>query len=670
MGRPQRAGGQRIDLGVAVDLPRDHLASAASSALAAAAVAIALGYFPALASPFVEPKLAVLVVAGALGFAAWALAAARSRGALPRWALRRWPLPRWDRPVMLAAGAFGLALVLSALFAVLRRPPGAPYAADELVRTAAVIGVALGAGLAARSDPRNRRRLLEAISAAAGLVALVGLLQHLRLSPLAIPTISVPGSTFGNRNVGAEAVAMAIPFGLGLLPFGERRRDTPRFSTVAIAIALVLEAAYLAVARARGAWLGGALGLVVFFALRRPHLSRAALTATLAVTALALLAAVIPGRWTAHDSLDAKRFQPATRLMHDAVDPTSPVAHTRLGLWRRTLALYDDHPLVGIGPGNFAVLFPRHAEPNASEDGVLSPAAVPRRAHNDLLERLAESGPLGLAAWLALYAALGAAALRRARADRSDGGAAACAGALAAFFGCGLTGFPFAMPATLFLFGVALGLLAVDGPPPAAVPARNHGPAALAGAALLGAVVVVAAGWWSARSLEASYCLARAEAALAAGDSAGNAVRALPFLDRAAEVAPRDFRVAFRASYAELRAGHPVPAARAAERALAIEPYSANAWEALARARLDAGDARGAGEAAGRALEILHAFPGALYTRARAAAHLGDGAGADEARAHLAALAATDGDARNLLAELAETPPRATGAPGATKAAP
>ncbi len=657
MGRPARAGDERVDLGVAVEVPRDHLASAASSALAAAAVAIALGYFPALASPFVEPKLAVLVVAGALGFAAWALASAR-----PRWAP-----PGWNRPVVVAAGAFALVLVLSALLAILRRPPGAPYAADELVRTAAVMGVALGAGLAARFDPRSRRRLLEAISAGAGLVALVGLLQHLRLLPLAIPTISVPGSTFGNRNVAAEAVAMAIPFGLGLLPFGERTSDTPRFSRIAIALALVLEIAYLAVARARGAWLGGALGIAVFFALRRPHLSRAVLTATLAVTALALLAAVIPGRWTAHDSLDAKRFQPATRLVHDAVDPTSPVARTRLGLWRRTLALYGDHPLVGVGLGNFAVLFPRHAEPNASEDGVLSAAAVPRRAHNDLLERLAESGPLGLGAWLALYAALGAVALRRARADRSEGRAAACAGALGAFFGCGLTGFPFAMPATLFLFGVALGLLAVDGPAPSAVPARSRAPGALVGATLFAAAVVVGAGWWCARKIEASYCLGRAEAALAAGDTADAAARALPFLDRAAKVAPRDFRVAFRASYAELRAGHPMPAARAAERALAIEPYSANAWEALARARLDAGDARGAGEAAGRALEILHAFPGALYTRARAAAHLGDGAGADEARAHLAALAATDGDARNLLAELAETPPGAT---GATRAAP
>ena len=80
----------------------------------------------------------------------------------------------------------------------------------------------------------------------------------------------------------------------------------------------------------------------------------------------------------------------------------------------------------------------------------------------------------------------------------------------------------------------------------------------------------------------------------------------------------------------------------------------------------DAGDARGAGEAAGRALEILHAFPGALYTQARAAAHLGDGAGAEEARARLTVLAATDGDARDLLAALAGPPTSATRRPEGT----
>ena len=87
-------------------------------------------------------------------------------------------------------------------------------------------------------------------------------------------------------------------------------------------------------------------------------------------------------------------------MVLDALDPASSVARTRLGLWRRTLAVYREHPLSGVGPGNFAVLFPLHAEPGAAADGVMSATMVPRRPHNELLERLAETGPLGLAAFV------------------------------------------------------------------------------------------------------------------------------------------------------------------------------------------------------------------------------------------------------------------------------
>jgi hypothetical protein len=141
------------------------------------------------------------------------------------------------------------------------------------------------------------------------------------------------------------------------------------------------------------------------------------------------------------------------------------------------------------------------------------------------------------------------------------------------------------------------------------------------------------------------------------GERPDENARALAFLARAAAATPRDFPIALRFSAAALRAGRPHHAVDAAEWALGIEPFSANAWEALARARLADGDAAGAAEAAARALALLHTYPGALATRAQAAARLGDAAAADGARARLSALAATDDDARRLLATLA-APPR------------
>jgi O-antigen ligase len=645
-------------VGLALAAPPDRPGVAlVPVALSAAALAIALGYFPSLDAPFVEPKLAVLCLAGALGLGGQLLASADGR--------RR---PRWPWTLTAAVAALLLTTLLSALAAARRGPPGAPYAAAELVRLVAVIGVALGAAAASATETTQggRRRLCEAIHAGAALVSLLGLLQHFRILPFPIPTISVPGSTFGNRNVASEAVAAAIPFGLALFPFDDRpRRADAIVGTIdlwaPLALALALELGYLAVARTRGAWLGGGLGIAVFFALRRPRLPRAAVAGTIAIGAAVVLAAMVPGRWTAHDSRDAKRFAPGGHVLREAIDPRSPVARTRIGLWRRTLQMYREHPLSGVGPGNFAVAFPRYAEPGATEDAVLSPTEVPRRAHDDLLERLAETGPLGLGALLAVYLVAGGLAIAAARRARQEGRsadssvAAAGAASLAAVAGSGLTGFPLAMPATAFLFGVALGLLAAgaagaagtqDERPPGAARRR-------AGAWLMAALLVAGAGWWSARRLAASYALARAEAALRADDSPESAARALPFLARAAAAQPTDFMIALRTAYAESRAGHPAESAQAALRALAIEPDSANAWEALARARLDSGDPRAAADAATHALAILHDYPAALYLRARAADRLGDAGAAAADRARLIDLAATNPEAKHLAAALA-----------------
>jgi O-antigen ligase len=565
--------------------------------LPGAALLVALAYAPALASPFVEVKLAALVLAGALSAAAW-LTGLSTRAPL-------------DRGI---AGAGLAVLITTALAATLAavREVGAPYAPAELVRLNAAAGVTLGTALvvaAGRSGP-----LMQAIQVGAALVSVIGLGQHVQLLPLPIPSYSVPGSTFGNRNVAAEAVAMALPFGLAMLDMPAARG---RWRSRLVPALLGVQVLYLAVARTRGAWLGGAAGLLVFLMLRRPRLSRGVMLGGGLALAGALIAAAVPGRWTAHDALDAKRFEPGGQVLREALNTSSPVARTRMGLWRRTWAMYRAHPVAGVGPGNFAVLFPGYAEPGAAEDGVLSPGLAPRRAHDDLLERLAETGPLGLAALLALYAAAGAAAVRRARRARDAGDpasvafAAGCAGAVTAFAGCGLTGFPMAMPATLFLLAVALGGLAAP-----ESPTDMNGRTRLGAAGwLLGVALVAVGAGWSARRLTASYLLARGEGALRAGD----ARRALADLDRAGRVAPGDFPAALAAATAASSAGDPATAGARAERALSIEPFSPNAWEALARARLDAGDAAGARAAADRALALLHTYPAALDTRAAAA---------------------------------------------------
>ena len=394
----------------------------------------------------------------------------------------------------------------------------------------------------------------------------------------------------------------------------------------------------------------------------------------LALALVATVAAVVPGRSTARDALDAKRHQPGQRLLLDAVDPRTPVARTRLGLWRRTLALAGGHPIVGIGPGNFAVLFPLVAEPGARADGVLSPSEVPRRAHNDLLERLCDCGLLGLGALLAVYGAALGIVVQQARRgpgvtargspgwstiSATDGEAivgGAGAASLAALIACGMTGFPLAMPATALLFGVALGAIAGSAPMfrrPTSTSASGRRLPMLV-AATGGLMALASAAVTSGGTLVSSFWIARAESALRKGDQ--GVVRALDALARADRARPGQFRVALLTADAATRAGQGERALDAVARALAVEPFSPHAWAARASAALQAGGPAMAAAAATRALALLAEYPAALDVQARAAARLGDTATWRAAHAHLATLAASgpplDADARRILEAL------------------
>jgi O-antigen ligase/Tfp pilus assembly protein PilF len=62
--------------------------------------------------------------------------------------------------------------------------------------------------------------------------------------------------------------------------------------------------------------------------------------------------------------------------------------------WHASAKMYADHPLAGVGPGNFTHYYPRY-KPAAALESVADP-------HNFLLSLLTQYGPLGLAGFLAM----------------------------------------------------------------------------------------------------------------------------------------------------------------------------------------------------------------------------------------------------------------------------
>ncbi|MGH8737000.1 MAG: O-antigen ligase family protein, partial [Burkholderiales bacterium] len=130
---------------------------------------------------------------------------------------------------------------------------------------------------------------------------------------------------------------------------------------------------------------------------------------------------------------------------------------SRLELYAVAIKAYRAHPLLGSGYLTFPYVLERHrAEvPSYGTD------QITYFAHNDYLQLLLETGPLGLLSLCALGIlpfALGLRALRQLRAEQRVHMVAAVAG-LATMSAHGLVDFPFYVPACLVLFGALLGAL-------------------------------------------------------------------------------------------------------------------------------------------------------------------------------------------------------------------
>jgi O-antigen ligase len=594
-----------------------------------AALFVPIVYVPALQAPFLVPKFAALEIGAALGFLAFALR--RVSDGRPTWAKH-------------AAMAAWLVLATSvASWAAAAATTGAPYGLQALARWGSLFGIACGASVVADVDDA-RDRLIETVTIVAAFVGAVGLLQHWEVLPIGIPVISTPGSTFGNRNFAAEFTAMALP--MGVAAAAGARRAGRRMIAVAIGASLAIELVFLAATRARGAWLGALCGLGTCLALARPHFRRPVMALAGCAALLACAVAWLPGGYNPRDVGDAKRHAGVLDVLEESFDARSTALRTRFGLWRRTVAMFDDHPVLGVGPGNWPVIFPRYAEPGAHRDGVLTANRAPRQAHDDFLEHVAETGLVGGLALASLGVGLVIAARRRLR--RTDGDprsvAAGASGALVALVAVSVAGFPLDMPGTILLAGIAMGLLVGDEPqaPPSASlrtsGARSYVPVAAA------VLLVAYAGIHAERSIRANRWLGAAEGALRRDIGVAGASEALVDLQKCLDASPDDYRAQLRKSQMLLREGRAAEAANAARGALEVEPFAPNAWAALAAADLLGGDPSSARRDASEGLTLLADYPELLQTRARAAELLGEHDAAEADRMRIKELAAGPSD--------------------------
>jgi len=245
-------------------------------------------------------------------------------------------------------------------------------------------------------DRRNLSRLVFIWLLSTGLVSLIGLYEHF------FKGMSPPRSTFGNANFFAAYLVLLFPLTLTLfissifsgsrLSFNKEgrpeglRRNWLRISFLATLLLVMTLSLFLA--SSRGAWLGLSIGLVflgwLFSCLGTGRRRLATRVIPIFLLLLLILTAFFLPR------LLEKKF-----VREELEKGTLGI---RVLIWEGTAKMIAAHPLQGSGIGSFQAAYPRYRLPEyfANPHAVDSTA----HAHNEFLEIAAETGILGLLAFL------------------------------------------------------------------------------------------------------------------------------------------------------------------------------------------------------------------------------------------------------------------------------
>ena len=415
--------------------PARHAQASPAWALTALVVLVPLVYWEGLRDYTLTPKLLILQGVLVLVFTAWLVSGSRN-----------FHLP----PLGLPALCYLLANAASLLYATDRT-------AGLLEGTKILSGFLLFLAVANRLQPHQIPRILKAGTLTGIAVSLIGIAEYLGWRPLNIPSAGLPSATLGFRNLAAMYLIQNLPLSLALFAVA---RSRTWIWTAALAAALM--SVFLVYTRTRGAWIGlvgSALvtlilliatrserNLSVFKSRRIPAASALALAAVLALLPLGL-PKVGP------QSIDEKKTGVGTAL--------TSIAQTggdrgRLIMWKHTLEMVAEHPLLGDGLGNWAVHYPRYDRGDR-----VTFYGAPERPHNDLLWILSELGLPGFLCYLWLGIAILQTAWKRLQSPDNPTRwiAAACLAGLLAITGHSLFSFPRErIPPTLF-FWLSVGLL-------------------------------------------------------------------------------------------------------------------------------------------------------------------------------------------------------------------
>jgi tetratricopeptide (TPR) repeat protein/O-antigen ligase len=254
------------------------------------------------------------------------------------------------------------------------------------------------------NDRRRARRLLKMVAWSGFTVALVGFFSKLFVAKAIYGVVPVAShvfffSTFVNPNHLAGFLGLCSPVAFGLALSARERQDRALYGFMGVIIGV---AVFMSLSRGGiVAFCVGCIFLFFFAATRRARKLRRVAT----VQALAAGVLVLAG-YLAYDTI-IKEMQ--TLGDFDAVRED-----TKIRSWAGTLPMMADHPVVGIGRGAYATVYPRYK--TVANDLTFT------HAENGILQNMVDWGPVFGFLFMGVFAITFLLALGRARQSYSMGG--------------------------------------------------------------------------------------------------------------------------------------------------------------------------------------------------------------------------------------------------------
>ena len=450
--------------------------------------------------------------------------------------------------------AFLVASSISAIFAV-------NHWAAERALAISFSGAALFWSAAALRREGLVRPLLVALAFAVVVGAATSLAQAYGVQTDFFSVNRAPGGTFGNRNFVAHLCAIGTPV-VVLVALTARRG----FGSVFGGTAMAIVAAALVLSRSRGAWLAvivlavpvGILAWMTWNRWCEPRTVRRALVLGASAIVGVVAAIAIPNH------LEWKSDSPFLDSAAGLVNYREGSGKGRLVQYANSLRMAGPDPVLGVGPGNWPVVYPKYAarnDPSMSQESGVTSNPWPS---SDWVAYLSERGVVGVVLLLLVMVGLAWRAVRDLRgAGAAPGGrdaertltAIALIGTLVATAVVGAFDAVLLIAVPTFFVWTLAGALV---PPPTGGKTIESGVRALVPlVALLGVVAV-----------------GRAALQIAAMSVYSGSTRTAA-VDRAATLDPGSYRILTRAAALHLARGDCARARPAAHAAHALYPTAA-----------------------------------------------------------------------------------------------